>query len=162
MSSTSSGQPIRALQFNWGTDIGQAAVDVLQQVQRAQRSFPNDATLQNPTVYKFDPSQMPILTIGVTGIADQVKLRTLLDNEISPIIEAADGVASVAVTGGEERVILVEVIRAPARTTSLSAITSRLVQENANLPRARPASDAEYLIRSLGWFTDPKETSGSR
>ena len=31
--------------------------DVLQQVQR-QRS-PNDATLQNPTVYKFDPSQMP-------------------------------------------------------------------------------------------------------
>ena len=89
------------IQFNWGTDIGQAAVDVLQQVQRAQRSFPNDATLQNPTVYKFDPSQMPILTIGVTGIADQVKLRTLLDNEISPIIEAADGVASVAVTGGE-------------------------------------------------------------
>jgi len=161
VSSTSSeGNSSVRIQFNWGTDIGQAAVDVLQQVQRAQRSFPNDPTLQNPTVYKFDPSQMPILTIAVTGIADQVKLRTLLDNEISPIIEAADGVASVAVTGGQERVILVEVdpARLRAHNLTLSQITSRLVQENANLPAGiARQSDTEYLIRSLGWFTDPKE-----
>ncbi|MDQ3814351.1 MAG: efflux RND transporter permease subunit, partial [Armatimonadota bacterium] len=28
------------VQFQWGTDVGEAAVDVLQQVQRARREFP--------------------------------------------------------------------------------------------------------------------------
>src|SRR5438309_10907845 len=33
------------VQFNWGTDIGQGAVDVLQLVQRARQFFPTDPTL---------------------------------------------------------------------------------------------------------------------
>ena len=56
--------------------------------------------------------------------------------------------------------ILVEVdpARLRAHSLSLSAITSRLVRENANLPAGiARRSDTVYLIRSLGWFTDPKE-----
>ena len=93
-SSSNQGVSQVRIQFQWGTDIGQAAVDVLQLVQRAKRSFPKDQTLQDPIVYKFDPTQMPILTFGVSGIKDPVKLRTLMDNHVSPMIESADGVAS--------------------------------------------------------------------
>ena len=71
--------------------------------------FPTDPTLQNPIVFKFDPTQMPILIFGVSGEHDPVKLRTLLDNQVSPMIESADGVASATVTGGQQRAIIVDV-----------------------------------------------------
>lgn len=155
-STTSEGRSRVRVQFRWGTDIGQAAVDVLQQIERVRRRFPDDPTLQSPTVGKFDPSQLPILTFGVTGIADPVKLRVVVDNQIAPMIESADGVASVTVSGGLERAIVVEVDpeRLRARSLSLSDITRRLVQENQNLPAGiARESDTEYTIRSLGWFT---------
>src|SRR3989440_3639015 len=53
-SSSTQGNSFVRVQFNYGTDIGQAAVDVLQQVERARQNFPNDPTLQTPIVFKFD------------------------------------------------------------------------------------------------------------
>jgi len=66
-SSTVDGSSSVRIQFEWGTDIGQAAVEVLQLVERAKRNFPTDPTLQNPMVFKFDPNQMPILVYGVSA-----------------------------------------------------------------------------------------------
>lgn len=83
-SDTFEGTSTVRVQFNWGADIGQAAVDVLQLVERARSRFPTDPTLQTPIVYKYDPSQLPILIYGVSGISNPVKLRTLMDNEVSP------------------------------------------------------------------------------
>lgn len=148
------------VQLQWGTDIGQAAVEVLQLVQRAKRQFPVDQTLRDPIVNKFDPNQMPILVFGITGMKDTVKLRTLIDNQISPIIESADGVASATVTGGEQRAIVVDVDpeRLRAHHIPLSKVISRLLAENLNLPAGiAKESDTEYTIRSLGWFVSPSE-----
>ncbi|MGI6295857.1 MAG: efflux RND transporter permease subunit [Armatimonadota bacterium] len=148
------------IQLQWGTDIGEAAVEVLQLVQRAKRQFPVDQTLRDPIVNKFDPSQMPILVFGVTGMQDSVKLRTLIDNQISPMIESADGVASAAVTGGEQRAIIVNVDpdRLRAHHIPLSKVVGRLLAENLNLPAGiAKESSTEYTIRSLGWFKSPAE-----
>lgn len=161
-SSTWEGVSQVRVRFRWGTDIGQAAVDVLQQVERARRSFPTDPTLQNPIVFKFDPSQMPILVLGVSGEEDLVKLRTLMDNYVAPLLESADGVASISVVGGLQRALMVEVDpeRLRARNLSLTDVTRRLVQENLNLPAGiARQSDTEYTIRSLGWFTSPQEVA---
>ncbi len=86
-SSTTEGSSSVRIQFQWGTDIGQAAVEVMQLVQRATGKFPTDPTLQPPLVFKFDPNQIPILIFGVSGEKDPVKLRMLLDNQISPMVE---------------------------------------------------------------------------
>jgi HAE1 family hydrophobic/amphiphilic exporter-1 len=159
-STTSQGNSFVRVQFQWGTDIGRAAVDVLQQVQRARREFPNDPTLESPVVFKFDPSQTPILVYGVSGEKDTVKLRTLLDNQVSPILESADGVAAVNVTGGEQRVIMVEVDpdRLRAHNLSLKQVGDRIAQENLNLPAGiAKESETEYTIRSTGFFTSVDE-----
>ena len=55
------GQSSVRVQLDYGVDVNQAANDVLQFVQRAARSFPNDPNIQNPAVFKFDPSSLPIL-----------------------------------------------------------------------------------------------------
>ena len=108
-STSSLGQSSVRVQLDYGVDVNQAAVDVLQFVQRAARTFPDDPNIQNPSVFKFDPSSLPIVVYGVSGIKDPIKLRTLLDNEISPILESAGGVAQVNVTGGQERAVIVDV-----------------------------------------------------
>lgn len=159
-STTSEGASIIRVQFRWGTDIGQAAVDVLQLVQRAQRLFPSDPTLQTPTVFKFDPSLLPIMILGVSGESDPVRLRTLLDNQVTPILEAAGGVASAVVTGGEQRAIMVDVDpnRLQAHNVALADVVRRLIAENQNLPAGiAKQSKTEYLIRTLGWFTSPQQ-----
>ncbi len=159
-STTNEGVSTVRVQFNWGTDIGQGAVDVLQLVERARQRFPTDPTLQTPIVYKYDPSQLPILIFGVSGINDSVKLRTLLDNEITPIVESADGVASAVATGGDQRAIIVDIDpdRLRAFHISVDQVSKRIADENVNLPAGiGKQSDTEYTIRSLGWFTNPQQ-----
>lgn len=159
-STTSEGSSSVRIRFKWGTDIGQAAIDVMQLIQRAKRSFPSDDTLQDPVVGKFDPNSMPILTVGVSGEDDPVKLRTLLDNQISPMVESADGVASASVSGGQQRAIILDVdpVRLQAHHLALADIARRLMQENINLPAGvGRQSDTEYTVRCLGWLTSIDE-----
>lgn len=159
-SSTSEGTSSVRIQLQWGTDVGQAAVDILQLVQRARRSFPTDPTLQNPVVFKFDPSQSPILVYGVSGDPDTIKLRTLLDNQIAPMIESANGVAAVNVTGGEQRNIVVEVNpdKLRARGLTLKQVSDAIARENLNIPAGiAKQSETEFIVRSTGLFTNLDE-----
>ncbi|HLV81393.1 MAG TPA: efflux RND transporter permease subunit, partial [Chthonomonadaceae bacterium] len=159
-SSTQEGSSVVRVQFRWGTDVGQGAIDVLQLVERAQRLFPSDPTLQTPTVFKYDPSQLPIQIFGVSGEPDPVKLYTLMNNEVAPIVESAEGVASAVISGGAQRAIMINVDpdRLRAYNLSLAKITTRLAQENVNLPAGiGKQGNTEYTIRTLGWFTSPQE-----
>lgn len=161
VSSTSQegGASVR-IQFQYGTDMGVAATDVLQQVQRARRDFPNDPTLESPIVFKLDPSQLPILIYGVSGEKDPIKLRTMLDNQVAPLIESSSGVSGVAVSGGEQKAIMVDVDpeRLRAHNLSLQDVSRRIVQENLNVPAGiAQQSETEYTIRSFGLFRSPQE-----
>jgi len=141
--------------LDYGVDVDKAAADVLQFVQRARREFPNDPTLQSPTVFKFDPNTFPILIMGVTGIEDPIRLRTLLRNEVAPILESAGGVAQVSLSGGLDRAIMVSVDPAKLQSVGLTLpdVVKRLQAENLSAP-AGIAKDGqtEYTIRSVGFF----------
>lgn len=159
-SSTVEGSSSVRVQFNYGTDVGQAAVDVLQLVERARQKFPTDPTLQTPIVFKLDPSQLPILIYGVSGEPDPAKLKSELDNQVSPILQSANGVASAVATGGLNRAIVIDVdpAKLQAYHLSLSDVSKRIVAENLNLPAGiAKQSNTEYVIRSLGYFNSPGE-----
>src|SRR5579872_6738990 len=154
-SDTVTGVSTVRVQFNWGVDIGQGAVDVLQLVERAETRFPINATWQTPIVYKYDPTQIPILIYAVSGADNPVELRTVLDNEITPILESANGVASAVATGGLQRAIIVNVDPDKLRAyhIPLQTVSNRIVQENTDLPSGiAKESDTEYTIRADGYF----------
>jgi len=159
-SNTSEGSSSVRIQFQWGVDIGKAAVDVLQLVQRARRQFPSDPTLEAPIVFKFDPTQIPIRMYGVSGEPNRVRLRQMLDNQVAPILESANGVAAVTITGGPQRAIMIDVdpVRLRARGVALPDVVRRVAEENLNLPAgiARESS-TEFTVRSLGLFTSVQE-----
>lgn len=153
-SNTTTGSSNVRVQFQWGTNVGQAAVDVLQLVQRARQQLPSDPTLQNPVVYKFDPSTLPIQIYGISGGEDTVKLRTLITNEVAPLIESADGVGAATVTGGESRAIVVDVDpqKLLAYGLTLAQVQRRIVEENINQPAGiAKIGDRELTIRSVGY-----------
>jgi HAE1 family hydrophobic/amphiphilic exporter-1 len=164
-SNTTLGSSTVRVQFNWGVDIGQAAVDTLQLVEKARQGFPQDPTntLQDPVVFKYDPSTLPIIIYGVTGIDDPVKLYTVLNNEVTPILESANGVASATVTGGEQRAIMVNVdpTKLQAYGISLQQISDRISAENKDLPAGiARQGNTEYTIRAKGLLTNPQQIAG--
>jgi HAE1 family hydrophobic/amphiphilic exporter-1 len=148
------------VQFTWGADIGQAAVDTLQLVGKARAAFPNDPTLQDPIVAKFDPSTLPIIIYGVTGIADQVKLYTDLNNDVVPILESANGVASATLTGGLARAIVVDCdpAKMQAYGVSLQQVSNKIGAENIDLPSGiAKQGGTEYTIRAKGYLQKPSD-----
>ena len=156
-SSSSLGNANVRVQFNYGVDVDAAAIDVMQAVQRAKRSFPNDPNLGEPSVFKFDPSTTPIVVYGVSkkGSGDLVALRRQLINEISPIIEAAGGVAQVNVSGGQDRAIMVDVdpTKLQALGLSIRDVADRIRAENVSLPAGiAQEGTRESTIRAVGYL----------
>jgi len=159
-SNSTLGSSVVRVQFNWGTDMGQAALDTLQYVQKARSGFPNDPTLQVPQVFKYDPSTIPIIIFGVTGIDDPVKLYTALNNDVAPILESANGVAAATPTGGMPRAIMVDCdpVKLQAYGVTLQQVVQRISNENIDLPAGIAKQDnTEYTVRALGYLTNPMQ-----
>lgn len=157
VSSTSNqGSSSVRVQFDYGVDLNTAANDVAQAVQRAKGRFPKDDTISEPQIFKFDPSGLPILVFGVSSTKDDlITLRARLINEISPIIEAAGGVASVNISGGQDRAIMVDVDPQKLRAygIGLNTISNRIRSENLALPAGTAKEGrTQYSIRSVGYF----------
>ncbi|MBS1719970.1 MAG: efflux RND transporter permease subunit [Armatimonadetes bacterium] len=152
----SQGSVFVRAQFNYGVDVDKASIDVFQQVQRAQGRFPNDPNISSPTIFKFDPSTQPILIYGVVPAnGDLVKLRERMNNELSPQIEAAGGVASVTISGSQDRAILVEITpeKLRAYNLTLADVSRKLQSENLALPAGSAIQGkTRYNLRSYGYF----------
>lgn len=160
-SSSSQGSSNVRVQLNYGVDVDQASIDVMQMVQRAAGRFPRDPNISTPSIFKFDPSTLPILMYGVQGPDDDlIKLRARMTNEISPQIESAGGVASVNISGGQDRAIMVEVDpeKLKSRNLSIADLSNKISQENISLPAGNAIQGkTQYTIRSIGYFKTLKE-----
>ncbi len=154
-SSSAAEQSIVIAEFNWGTDMDFALLDVREKLDLIKGYLPDGA--DSPMVFKFDPSMMPVMTLAVSGTDDLVALKTLVDEEIKPRLERIEGVASVGVSGGLTRVIKVSVDQAKLNSygLSLQTIIQTLQAENLNLPGGSVRSgDLEFMVRTTGEFSD--------
>jgi HAE1 family hydrophobic/amphiphilic exporter-1 len=157
-STSSEGSANVRLNFAWGTDLSEAADEVRTRVDRVRGRMPEDADA--PTVFKFDSTSMPIMGIGVEGDFDPVTLRELAQNDLSPRLERAVGVAAVTINGGLRRQIRVDLSR--EKITALNLPPDRIVQilrtENQNIPLGEVNdADRTLLLRSPGQFTSVDE-----
>jgi HAE1 family hydrophobic/amphiphilic exporter-1 len=99
------------LQFNWGVDMDQATLNMRDKVDQVRGLLPDSA--KAPRILKLDPNAQAIMTMSLTGEGDIVKLKSLAENVIKSRLERIDGVASVGISGGEEKII--EVVLNPDR-----------------------------------------------
>jgi HAE1 family hydrophobic/amphiphilic exporter-1 len=152
-SNSSEGNSQVQLNFEWGSDLAEAANEVRTRVDRMRNRLPEDA--DPPIIFKFDSNSQPIMQLGIQGDYDPVTLREIAENELSPRFERVDGVAAVTVNGGLRRQIHVELSKEKitALNLSVNSIVNALRQENQNTPLGEIyQGDATFLVRSQGQF----------
>ncbi len=141
-------------EFTWGTNMDFASLAVREKLDLIKERLPRGA--EDPVVIKYNPFDRPVLILNVSGPLPSYELLQVTRRQIKDLLEKVEGVASVVVTGGTEREILVSVDqgRLQASKTSIMAINEALAKTNLNYP-AGTIKEAfyEYLIRTIGEFT---------
>jgi HAE1 family hydrophobic/amphiphilic exporter-1 len=134
-SSASEGYAVLVMEFNTGVDVAEADQRVREKVDAVLPRLPSG--VRDPIYQRFDPNAQPILSIAVAGTAGQSpqELRRLIEDEIVPQIQRAEGVGAVDVSGGLERQINVELDLGRLQSYGIlpAQVSAAIAQANANL-----------------------------
>ncbi|MCA0985504.1 efflux RND transporter permease subunit [Halobacillus yeomjeoni] len=119
-SQSQTGASLIFMQFNTGVDLDSTLLEVREKVDQIQGVLPEGAG--DPNVLRFDPQQLPIMTVGLSGDTPE-KLQQIAENRLVPYLERQGGVASVSIEGGKVREVQVLVDRAQMAQYGLDSQT---------------------------------------
>jgi HAE1 family hydrophobic/amphiphilic exporter-1 len=148
------GMSLTTLRFREGTDPGQATIDVERQLAAIRAQLPEGA--QDPTILKIDMGTMPVVELALSGPQSEAELFELADQTIKPRLQAIPGVASVEVSGGRERAVLVELDAAKmaAYGVGVQQVSAALAMENLTVPAGSLTVGRQTTaFRSVGRLT---------
>ncbi|MDY8022639.1 efflux RND transporter permease subunit [Paenibacillus polymyxa] len=131
-SNSSEGASMVMIQFNWGVDLDQATLDMRDKLDSVRGSLPKSANA--PRVLKLDINSTPVITLAFTGDQDVNQLKSIAEDVIEPHLERISGVASVGLTGGQERLIRITVDQAKLQSygITLDQINQALAANNVS------------------------------
>jgi len=156
------GNSVVLMEFNWGTDMDVSALNIREKIDQVKGLLPDGAS--DPIVFKFDPSMMPILSLGMYSEEEDLqKLQGYGEDILKPRLERLEEVASVSISGGLSREILVSIDNGKLRSNQLSfnQVTAALAGENVNLPAGTlKEGTINFLIRTLGRFESIQDIEG--
>ncbi|CCO07526.1 efflux RND transporter permease subunit [Desulforamulus hydrothermalis] len=122
-SRSQNGISLVIVQFNWGTNMDNAAIELREKIDYVKGALPGE--VKTPRVMKLDPNQAPILSFSMTG-SDVVKLKKIAEDTVQSRLERIDGVASVSISGGKSREI--KVILDPAKMETYGLSVNQVMQ----------------------------------
>jgi HAE1 family hydrophobic/amphiphilic exporter-1 len=152
---TSEGMSIAIVEFNDGTDMNFATLQMREKIDLVKGYFPAD--VDNPMVISMDPNMLPVAQIGISSSKlSAIELKNFVQDKVKPVIERQNGVASVTLSGGVEREITVELNESRMANfgVGVSQVAGTLQMENINLP----GGSVEYgnrnlIVKSKGEFS---------
>lgn len=157
-SSSREGISLVMVKFKWGKDMDVASLDVREAIDYVKPYLPEDA--DDPFVFKFSTSAMPILYLGVSGDYSLAEMRKISEDEIEPRLERIKGVAAVYTIGGRQREIHVyaDDEKLKAYGLSLSQLVHALRMQNVRVPGGSiEEGRSDFLIRTSGEFESVNE-----
>jgi hydrophobic/amphiphilic exporter-1 (mainly G- bacteria), HAE1 family len=106
-STTSEGNALVIVQFNDGTDMEFATLEMREKIDLIKGQLPDGAG--DPIIVKIDPNNLiPVVQMGVSSpTLDGVALKTFIEDNIKTRLERILGVASVNLIGGAQKEIVV-------------------------------------------------------
>ena len=152
------GISLTTVEFEWGTDMDFAAIDVREAMDRVQAQLPDDA--DSPFIFKFDFSMMPIMMLALSGPLERSEIRQIAGDIAEPRIESVEGVAAADTRGGAEREIQVELdrMRLESYGIHMDSVISAIRADNINRPGgAIKTSTMEYLLRTSNAFRNIRD-----
>jgi HAE1 family hydrophobic/amphiphilic exporter-1 len=146
------------VEFNWGTNMDFAALNVREKIDLVKERLPRECG--EPIVMKYNPFDLPVMNLSITGPISPLELRETCRKYIKDSIEKVEGVASATISGGDEREVLVEIDQPRLRASQISivSIVDSLKAANINYPAGTiKESFYEYLIRTMGEYQKIEE-----
>ncbi|NHC33974.1 efflux RND transporter permease subunit [Scytonema millei] len=159
-SQTREGQVSIDLFFQPGGNIDQALNDATAAFNRGRGGLPDNLNIQEPRLFKVDPSQSPIYEFGLTSpTLKPVDLRVFADEELGRELSVVPGVAAVDVSGGvqEEVRINIDLDRLQAVGVGLTDVLEELTTRNQDIAGGRILGESEPLTRTRGRFQTSQE-----
>ncbi|MEA1975538.1 MAG: efflux RND transporter permease subunit [Bacillota bacterium] len=160
ISQSSDGDSLVILQFDFGTDMKETALEMREKVDMIKAFLPDDAS--TPRVFKVNPNTLPIMTLNVDSLGNLDETQIIVENKILSRLERIDGVASLTVSGGLEKEILIEVNQLALNTYNLSfnQLKNILISENLNLPSGTvDRGNRNIAFKIIGEFQSIEEIS---
>lgn len=157
-STTSEGVSRVTCKFKWGTELGEAANDMRDLLERAKRRLPDDA--DDPVMFKFNTANMPILGFSVTATENIEKMEDTVNDDIVDVLKRVPGVGTAEAFGGLERQINVHLdpAKLSAHGLSVAAIAAAIDADNQTEPAGNvKIGTVDYTIRVPGEFATPEE-----
>jgi len=154
-SQTREGQVSLDLFFQPGGNIDQALNDATAAFNRGRGQLPDTLEIEEPRLFKADPSQLPVYEFGLTSPSlTDLELRVFADEELARELSVMPGVASVDVSGGaeEEVQINIDFDRLQAVGVGLTDVLDELEARNQDISGGRILGDSEPLTRTIGRF----------
>jgi HAE1 family hydrophobic/amphiphilic exporter-1 len=157
-SSSREGMSVVTVKFKWGKDMDVASLDVREAVDFVKPFLPDDA--DEPFIFKFSTSAMPILFLGLSGDYSLPELKKLSEDQVEPRLERIQGVAAVYTQGGRDREIHVyaDDEKLKAYGLSLDQLVGALTMENVRVPGGTiEQGKSDFLVRTSGEFKSVRE-----
>ncbi|KKO45332.1 acriflavin resistance protein [Arsukibacterium ikkense] len=154
-----SGRSDVVLEFDWGTDMDLAMLEVREKLDVLM--LPLD--IEKPLLLRFNPNLDPVVRLalsregGMRNERDLVSLRTYAEEDLRRKLEAMPGIAAVRPDGGlnQEIQVLVDPNKLSQLQLDIGLISSRLAQENINLAGGRLETPGyDFLVRTINQFAD--------
>jgi HAE1 family hydrophobic/amphiphilic exporter-1 len=148
------GGVLVVVSFHWGTDMDFAALNMREKIDTVRDFLPEG--VESPRVVRFDPSDLPIIQLAVKDISNEMLgAKQLAEEEIKPLLDSIEGVASVTVEGGAENEIklIVDPRVLATYNVTLEQLQQVIGSENLNLPAGSITDQTQQLpIRVTGQF----------
>ena len=149
------------LKFIWGINLDEASNDIRDRIDRTKRLLPDiPDEMDNPFIFKFNTSMMPIMYVGVTAQQTYPILYDMIDRRVADPLRQIPGVGTVQLGGGLQRQINVWIDRSRLDIYGLSIldVQNAIARENITQPVGNIKSGlTDYLVRLPGEFSDPEE-----
>jgi HAE1 family hydrophobic/amphiphilic exporter-1 len=156
-----SGRSDVVMEFDWGTDMDLAALEVREKLDVLMLPL----EIEKPLLLRFNPNLDPIVRLALSrdnagealSPAQLVSLRTFAEEDLRRALESLPGVAAVRPDGGlsQEIQILLNPEKLSQLQLDISQITERLRQENLNQAGGRLETPSyDYLVRTINQFAN--------
>ncbi|AXV81737.1 efflux RND transporter permease subunit [Ralstonia solanacearum] len=156
-SRTSRGAAEVAVNFDWGTDMAQATLQVQSSLAEIMGNLPAGTTTR---VRRMDPTVFPIIAYSLTSTTlTPAALYNLAQYQVRPLLSSVAGVSRVEASGGarDELEVTVDPVRLAARKLSIADVVRTVAASNILMATGRIEDHYKlYLAIAQSTVTTPQ------
>jgi HAE1 family hydrophobic/amphiphilic exporter-1 len=147
------GASIIIIEFQLGKDVDVANEETKDKVDAILNQLPPD--VEKPIIQKIDLRKFPVVDLVLSGNLDPRELYEIADKRLKDRFSQIDGVASVQITGGQEREVRIQIDNKEVYENyiSLPQLSQILKLHNLDLPGGYfQIGSQEFTVRVDGQF----------